>query len=362
MTAVPTSVTTSFGLVGLGKMGANMARRMALGGVRAALFDQSAEVTNALAAELGAPAAASLAKLVERVTGPRVIWLMLPAGDTTERAIGTLAPLLSEGDVIVDGANSFYKDSVRRAAMLKRNGLLYVDAGVSGGVHGLANGYCLMVGGEEEAVARIKPYLRLLAPQRTSPAGVPDSSLGSIPGSGSGGTSGRTSGRTPGRTPGGAAAAMADPVAEGSGAAGWLHVGPSGAGHFVKMVHNGIEYGMMQALAEGFALMGAKRELALDLAAVGELWKHGSVVRSWLLDLTADALKADATLDGIKPFVPDSGEGRWTAIEAVELGVPAPVMSLALMMRYATQGNNDYAARLLAKMRQGFGGHALKTD
>ena len=338
MTAVPTPVTTSFGLVGLGKMGANMARRMAQGGVRAALFDQSAEVTNVLAAEISAPAAASLAKLVERVTGPRVIWLMLPAGDVTERAIGSLAPLLSEGDVIVDGANSFYKDSVRRAAMLKRNGLLFVDAGVSGGVHGLANGYCLMVGGEEEAIARIKPYLRLLAPQRGTPGGV---AVG---------------------TPGGSAAAMADPVAEGSGATGWLHAGPSGAGHFVKMVHNGIEYGMMQALAEGFALMGAKKEFALDLAAVGELWKHGSVVRSWLLDLTADALKADATLDGIKPFVPDSGEGRWTAIEAVELGVPAPVMSLALMMRYATQGNNDYAARLLAKMRQGFGGHAVKTD
>ena len=349
MTAVQTSVTTSFGLVGLGKMGANMARRMALGGVRAALFDQSAEVTNALAAEISAPAAASLAKLVERVTGPRVIWLMLPAGDTTERAIGTLAPLLSEGDVIVDGANSFYKDSVRRAAMLKRNGLLYVDAGVSGGVHGLANGYCLMVGGEEEAVARIKPYLRLLAPQRSAAAGVPGSSLEGIPG-GSGGA------------PGGAAAAMADPVAEGSGAAGWLHAGAAGAGHFVKMVHNGIEYGMMQALAEGFALMGAKREFDLDLAAVGELWKHGSVVRSWLLDLTADALKADATFDGIKPFVPDSGEGRWTAIEAVELGVPAPVMSLALMMRYATQGNNDYAAKLLAKMRQGFGGHAVAAN
>ncbi len=357
MTAVPTSVTTSFGLVGLGKMGANMARRMALGGVRAALFDQSAEVTNALAAEINAPAAASLAKLVERVAGPRVIWLMLPAGDVTERAIGTLAPLLSEGDVIVDGANSFYKDSVRRAAMLKRNGLLYVDAGVSGGVHGLANGYCLMVGGEEQAVARIKPYLRLLAPQRSAAAGVPGSSLEGIPGGGSGGAPGRT----PGGTPGGAAAAMADPVAEGSGAAGWLHAGAAGAGHFVKMVHNGIEYGMMQALAEGFALMGAKREFDLDLAAVGELWKHGSVVRSWLLDLTADALKADATLDGIKPFVPDSGEGRWTAIEAVELGVPAPVMSLALMMRYATQGNNDYAAKLLAKMRQGFGGHAVAT-
>ena len=325
-----TAVTTSFALVGLGKMGANMARRLARGGVRAALFDQSAEVTSALAAELGAPAGASLAKLIEQVAAPRVVWLMLPAGEATERAISTLAPLLADGDVIVDGANSFYKDSVRRAAMLKRNGLLFVDAGVSGGVHGLANGYCLMVGGEEDAVARVKPYLRLLAPAPALAAATPsraDDAAGAA---------------------GGAA-----------GTNGWLHAGPSGAGHFVKMVHNGIEYGMMQALAEGFALMGAKQEFDLDLAAVGELWKHGSVVRSWLLDLTADALKMDATLTGIAPHVPDSGEGRWTAIEAVELGVPAPVMSLALMMRYASQGNNDYAAKLLAKMRQGFGGHAV---
>ena len=300
---------TSFGMVGLGKMGANMARRLAQGGIRAALFDQNAGTTQALAAEIGAPCAATLAKLVEQVQSPRVIWLMLPAGDATETAIATIAPLLANGDVIVDGANSFYKDSVRRAAMLKRNSLLFVDAGVSGGVHGLANGYCLMVGGEEAAVARVKPYLRALAP-------TPET--------------------------------------------GWLHAGPSGAGHFVKMVHNGIEYGMMQALAEGFALMAAKKEFDLDLAAVGELWKHGSVVRSWLLELTADALKADTALNGIKPCVPDSGEGRWTAVEAVELGVPAPVMSLALMMRYATQGNNDYAARLLAKMRQGFGGHEVK--
>ena len=300
---------TSFGMVGLGKMGANMARRLAQGGIRAALFDQNAGTTQALAAEIGAPCATTLAKLVEQVQSPRVIWLMLPAGGATETAIATIAPLLANGDVIVDGANSFYKDSVRRAAMLKRNSLLFVDAGVSGGVHGLANGYCLMVGGEEDAVARVKPYLRALAP-------TPE--------------------------------------------IGWLHAGPSGAGHFVKMVHNGIEYGMMQALAEGFALMAAKKEFDLDLAAVGELWKHGSVVRSWLLELTADALKADTALNGIKPCVPDSGEGRWTAVEAVELGVPAPVMSLALMMRYATQGNNDYAARLLAKMRQGFGGHEVK--
>ena len=318
---------TSIAMVGLGKMGANMARRLAGSGIRAALFDQNAETTQALAAELGAPAAATLAKLIEQVQSPRVIWLMLPAGDATETAIATIAPLLGDGDVIVDGANSFYKDSMRRAAMLKRNGLLFVDAGVSGGVHGLANGYCLMVGGEEEAVSRVKPYLRALAPAPTEPQGEPRTKPQGEPGT-----------------------------------TGWLHAGPSGAGHFVKMGHNGIEYGMMQALAEGFALMGAKKQFDLDLAAIGELWKHGSVVRSWLLDLTADALKADATLGDIKPFVPDSGEGRWTAIEAVELGVPAPVMSLALMMRYATQGNNDYAAKLLAKMRQGFGGHEVKKQ
>ena len=303
---------TSFSLVGLGKMGANMARRLALGGVRAAVYDRDAALTHALAEEIGSPVrgvdAETLTRLIAAVEAPRVVWLMLPAGEATETAIAQVAPLLADGDVIVDGANSFYKDSVRRAAMLKRNGLFFVDAGVSGGMHGLANGYCLMVGGEEDAVSRVRPYLRLLAP-------TPDS--------------------------------------------GWLHAGPSGAGHFVKMVHNGIEYGMMQALAEGFALMGAKKEFGLDLAGIGELWQHGSVVRSWLLDLTAEALKADASLEGIKPYVPDSGEGRWTALEAVELGVPAPVMSLALMMRYASQGNNDYAAKLLAKMRQGFGGHTV---
>jgi 6-phosphogluconate dehydrogenase len=307
----------SIGIVGLGKMGGNMARRLVTGGVRAALYDTDPAVTQALAAETGGHAARTLQDLVDNLERPRVVWLMLPAGDITERTLAVLQGLLTDDDTIVEGANSFYKDSVRRAATATRAGLHYVDAGVSGGVHGLKNGYCLMVGGSEEAVSRIKPYLRILATGGDE----------SMP-----------------------------------GAAGWLHAGPAGAGHFTKMVHNGIEYGMMQALAEGFALMGAKKEFDLDLGAVGELWKHGSVVRSWLLDLTADSLKADASLAGIAPHVPDSGEGRWTALEAVELGVPAPVMSLALMMRYATQGNNDYAAKLLAKMRQGFGGHAVKAQ
>jgi 6-phosphogluconate dehydrogenase len=299
---------TSFALIGLGRMGANMARRLAQGGVRAAVFDQNQETTASVAKEIGGTAAASLADLVEKTQSPRVVWIMLPSGDVTENAISQLQGLLTEGDVLVDGGNSMYKDSLRRAATLKRNGLKFVDAGVSGGVWGLANGYCIMAGGDEEAIERVKPYLRILAP-------APDT--------------------------------------------GWLHSGPAGSGHFVKMVHNGIEYGMMQALAEGFAVMGAKKEFDLDLAAIGELWRHSSVVRSWLLDLTAEALKDPAGIDAIEPVVADSGEGRWTAIDAIELGVPAPVMSLALMMRFASQGNNDFANKLLAKMRQGFGGHAV---
>jgi 6-phosphogluconate dehydrogenase len=298
----------SFALVGLGKMGANMARRLARGGVRAALFDRDATTATALAAETGGTAVATLVELVRAIEAPRVVWLMLPAGEATETALATLQSLLSEHDLIVDGANSFYKDSIRRAATFKRNGQMFADCGVSGGVHGLANGYCLMAGGDVDAIERLKPYLRILSP-------TPDT--------------------------------------------GWLHAGPAGAGHFVKMVHNGIEYGMMQALAEGFALMGAKPGMNLDMAAIAELWRHGSVVRSWLLDLTGEALKDAEGLASIAPHVPDSGEGRWTALEAVELGIPAPVMSTALMMRFATQGGNDDAARLLAKMRQGFGGHAV---
>lgn len=303
---------TSFALVGLGRMGANMARRLGLSGIRAAVFDQDASTVASVAAEIGGFAAPTLARLVEHLEAPRVVWLMLPAGEATESALSRLQGLLAEGDVVVDGANSFYKDSVRRAATLRRNGLGFVDCGVSGGVHGLANGYCLMAGGDADAVDRVRPYLRALAP-------APDT--------------------------------------------GWLHAGPAGAGHYVKMVHNGIEYGMMQAMAEGFALLGAKKEFNLDAAAIGELWRHGSVVRSWLLDLTAEALKDEAGIAATAPVVADSGEGRWTALEAVELGIPAPVMSVALMMRFATQGGNDYPAKLLAKMRQGFGGHpVIKKD
>jgi 6-phosphogluconate dehydrogenase len=251
-------------------------------------------------------AVADLDSMVAKLHTPRVLWLMLPAGKATDDTLARLAPLLAKGDVVVNGANAYYKDSMRQAAELAAHGLYVVDAGVSGGIWGLANGYAVMLGGDAKAVKRVMPFVRLLAPPR-----------------------------------------------------GWLHCGPSGAGHYVKMIHNGIEYGMMQAYAEGFALLAAKREFRLDLAAVAELWRHGSVVRSWLLDLMADNLKRDAALEGIAPVVADSGEGRWSAIEAVELGVPAPVISLALAMRFASQGKADFGAKQLAQLRNSFGGHAV---
>jgi len=296
------------GMIGLGRMGGNMARRLARGGVRVVAFDENADTRAALGAEGAITPAASLAALVAALPAPRVVWLMLPAGQVTESAIAALRGLLAAGDVVVDGGNAFYKDSRRRGTELAAAGLRFVDCGVSGGVWGLANGYALMFGGEAAAARAVEPFVRVLAP-------TPD--------------------------------------------AGWLHCGPCGAGHFVKMIHNGIEYGMMQAFAEGIALMKGKTELALDVAAIAEMWRHGSVVRSWLLDLTAEFLARDPTLADIAPVVADSGEGRWTALEAVEQGIPAPVMSLALMMRFASQGKSDYADRLLAMMRKGFGGHAV---
>lgn len=299
------------GLYGLGRMGGNMARRLSRGGIRVCAYNRSFEVAERIAAEeTNVEACASLQEMVRGLAAPRVVWLMLPAGEPTEQAVNTVADLLSPGDLLVDGANGYYKDAQRRAQALKTRGIDFVDVGVSGGIWGLENGYCLMAGGHPAALDRLAPYLRILAP-------APDR--------------------------------------------GWLHAGPPGAGQFVKMVHNGIEYGMMQALAEGFALMRAKQEFGLDLAAIAELWRHGSVVRSWLLDLTADFLREDQDLETIVPYVADSGEGRWTALEAVEQGVPAPVMSLALMMRFASQGRSDYANRLLAMMRKGFGGHAVQT-
>ena len=297
------------GMVGLGRMGANMVRRMARKGAQVAAFDLSPAARDALAREQNVTLHAELPALVAALPVPRVVWVMLPSGDITEQALQTLAKLLAKGDALVDGGNANYKDSQRRAAWLNERGLGFVDAGVSGGVWGLENGYALMFGGAKDVASKVEPFVRLLAP-------APDS--------------------------------------------GWIHCGPPGSGHYVKMIHNGIEYGMMQAYAEGLSMMKAKTEFDLDLAAVTEMWRHGSVVRSWLLDLTAEFLKKGQTLESISPVVADSGEGRWTAIEAIELGVPAPVMSLALMARFASQGQDDYGSKLLAMMRAGFGGHAVQ--
>ncbi len=294
------------GIVGLGKMGGNMARRLTRGGVEVHGFDPGAAA--ALASEGVVAAAESLAKLVAALAAPRVVWMMVPAGDATEATFGTLCATLSRGDVIVDGGNANYKDSQRRAQVAAARGIEFIDCGVSGGIWGLDEGYALMFGGSAAAAARLAPLAKVLAP-------APDR--------------------------------------------GWMHCGPAGSGHFVKMIHNGIEYGMMQAFAEGFALMRNKSELSIDVAKVAETWRHGSVVRSWLLDLTAQFLAKDATLAGIAPLVADSGEGRWTVNEAVEQGVPAPVLTLALMNRFESQGKGDYTAKLLAMMRHGFGGHAV---
>jgi 6-phosphogluconate dehydrogenase len=299
------------GIVGLGRMGANMARRLARGGVQVKAFDVSPVARSTLQSEAGITPVADLAAMVAALGAPRVVWLMLPAGNVTQTALDALVPLLAKGDVVVDGANAYYKDSIRHAGALAEKGLLFADAGVSGGVWGLDKGYCIMLGGTPEAAGRAIPFVKILAP-------APDQ--------------------------------------------GWIHSGPVGSGHFVKMVHNGIEYGMMQAYAEGLALLAAKTEFGLDLAAISEMWRHGSVVRSWLLDLIAEFLAKDSTLDAIKPVVADSGEGRWTALEAVELGVPAPVMSLALMMRFTSQGKDDYSNKLLAMMRNSFGGHLVQHE
>ena len=301
-------MTTTYGMIGLGRMGGNMSRRIARAGLDVIAWDRAAGARSALATEARIRTVETLEALAAALPAPRALWMMLPAGEPTEQVLERMQGLLAPGDVIVDGANAWYRDSQRRAARLSAAGLHLVDAGVSGGVWGLTNGYGLMVGGGEDAVARIEPLLRALAP-------APDR--------------------------------------------GWLHCGASGAGHYAKMVHNGIEYGLMQAYAEGFALLRAKKDLDLDVAAIAESWRHGTVIRSWLLDLTAEFLAEDADLKSIAPRVADSGEGRWTAIESVELGVPTPVMTLALMERFASQDRGDYANRILARLRQAFGGHAV---
>jgi len=297
-------------MIGLGRMGGNMASRLLRGGHRVVVQNRSPEPVRAAEAE-GAEGATSLDDVVARLAAPRVVWLMLPAGQVTEDAVMLLGERLSAGDVLVDGGNSNYKDTMRRAAILAERGIDFVDSGTSGGIWGLAEGYSLMVGGRPEAIARLRPALATLAPAADR---------------------------------------------------GWAHVGPPGAGHFVKMVHNGIEYGLMQAYAEGFEILRAKREFGLDLHQIAELWRYGSVVRSWLLDLTAAALAEDPELSDIRGWVADSGEGRWTVFEAIDHDVPAPVITLALQMRFVSRQDESYAAKLLAAMRNQFGGHAVKLS
>ncbi|MCC6604407.1 MAG: decarboxylating 6-phosphogluconate dehydrogenase [Anaerolineae bacterium] len=299
-------------MIGLGKMGANMATRLIQGGHEVVGYNLDTAVTNQLAADVGLVPAYSLAEVVEKLAPPRVAWVMVPAGGPTESVVSELGQMFGAGDLVVDGGNSNYKDTIRRGQILTATGIGYVDVGTSGGVWGLKEGYSMMVGGSETAVAQLTPALQTLAP-------------------------------------------AAD--------IGWGHVGPSGAGHFVKMVHNGIEYGLMQAYAEGFEIMKAKTEMGLDLHQVAEIWRFGSVVRSWLLDLTANALAEDADLSGIKGFVPDSGEGRWTVFEAIDLDVPAPIITHSLFARFVSRQDESFAARLLAAMRHQFGGHAvIKTE
>ena len=295
-------------MVGLGKMGANMTRRLLRGGHRVAVTTRNPENVKAAEAE-GAIGAYSLDELVSVLEKPRSIWVMVPAGGPTESVISGVSDLLQEGDIVIDGGNSNYKDTMKRSVSLAENGIHFVDVGTSGGVWGLAEGYSMMIGGSDQAVDHIRPALETLAPASDQ---------------------------------------------------GWGHVGPSGSGHFVKMVHNGIEYGLMQAYAEGFEIMRAKEAFDLDLYQIAEIWRYGSVVRSWLLDLTANALSADPELSDIKGWVADSGEGRWTVFEAVDLDVPAPVITLALQMRFVSRQDESFGAKILAAMRNQFGGHAVK--
>lgn len=298
-------------MIGLGKMGGNMVRRLRKGNIEVVGFDRSKEIVSQLAKEVGMVAASSVEDAVSKLSSPRIVWLMLPSGDPTEQQIRALTPLLGKGDIIVDGGNSNYHDSQRRGAWLAEQGIGFMDAGTSGGIWGMENGYCLMVGASNEVAKTMTPILQALAPAKDR---------------------------------------------------GWAHVGPVGSGHFTKMIHNGIEYGMMQSLAEGLELLRGKQEFNLDLAQISELWRHSSVVRSWLLDLTAEALKVDQKLTNIAPFVPDSGEGRWTVIESVDQGVAAPVLTLALQMRFNSQSQTGYGYRLLSTMRNAFGGHAVKKE
>ena len=294
------------GITGLGRMGAGMAERWVRNGHRVVAHNRSRGPIDELAGK-GAEPAYSIEELVGKLQAPRAVWVMLPAGDVTEQMIQTLIPLLSPGDTIIDGGNTNFNDDIRRANMLKQHGLNYIDQGTSGGVWGLENGFCIMVGGEQELVKRLEPAFITLAPTD-----------------------------------------------------GYVHCGPVGSGHFVKMVHNGIEYGMMQAYAEGFEIMRAKKDFNLNLYNISSAWRYGSVVRSWLLDLTVGAFKEDPDLSQLKGYVEDSGEGRWTIQAAIDLNVPAPVITLSLFERFHSRQPESFAAKVLAAMRKGFGGHAVK--
>ena len=296
------------GLIGLGKMGGNMAERLRHNGHKIVGFDFSAEAVQRLN-DTGAVGVNSLEDLVKNLQTPRAIWIMVPAGDPVDQTIAKLKPLLAKGDILIDGGNSNYKDSQRRYAQLEPEGFNFVDVGTSGGVWGITEGYSMMIGGDEAVVESLRPIFETLAPTADT---------------------------------------------------GWGRVGPTGAGHFVKMIHNGIEYGLMQAYAEGFSIMHSKHALDLDLTQIANIWRHGSVVRSWLLDLTADALKKNPTLDGLEPYVPDSGEGRWTVFEAIDLNVSAPVITESLIRRVRSREDDNFSDRMLSVMRHEFGGHAMK--
>ncbi|MBM2803859.1 MAG: 6-phosphogluconate dehydrogenase (decarboxylating) [Deltaproteobacteria bacterium] len=295
------------GMIGLGRMGANMTERLVLGGHKVITYDRSAEAIQRVV-DKGAVGAASLADLVRKLSLPRAIWLMVPSGDPVDQTMDQLLPSLAKGDILIDGGNSNYKDSIRRAEKMKTHGMHFIDAGTSGGIWGLQNGYCMMVGGEKAVVSRLEPIFLTLAPKD-----------------------------------------------------GYLHAGPNGAGHFVKMIHNGIEYGMMQAYGEGFELLKAS-PFDLDLAKISHLWNQGSVVRSWLLELCESAFEKDPKLDAIKGYVEDSGEGRWTVIEAIERGVSATVLAHSLFARYASRQQDAFSNKVIAALRNEFGGHAVKKS
>jgi 6-phosphogluconate dehydrogenase len=297
-------------MLGLGKMGGNMSARLIRNGISVVGYDNNQSVVKELVKTENLIEATSIEDMLTKLDGKKIIWMMLPAGEITENQINDLIPMLSPGDIIIDGGNSNYKQSVKRGRMLEEHQIGFMDCGTSGGVWGLDNGYCLMVGATPEVAKSVEPILKALAV-------TPET--------------------------------------------GWLHAGPVGSGHFTKMIHNGIEYGMMESFAEGLELLKGKEEFKLDIAKITELWRHGSVVRSWLLDLTAEALAADQTLDEIAPYVADSGEGRWTVVESIEQGIPCPVLTLALQVRFRSQEKQKgYGYKVLSTMRNAFGGHLMK--